>query len=99
MQVTKLSEAEIQGRLGDVPGWQVAGDALTKTFTFRTFADGIAFVTRVADVAKAADHHPDIDIRSTKVTLTLNTDDAGSKVTQKDVALAKKVEQAAAVRG
>jgi 4a-hydroxytetrahydrobiopterin dehydratase len=94
-----LSDIAIQRELGSLPGWARRGDALTKTFTFRTFAEAIAFVTRVADVASAADHHPDIDIRHTKVTLTLNTNDAGSKVTQKDVALAKKVEQAAAVRG
>jgi 4a-hydroxytetrahydrobiopterin dehydratase len=72
---------------------------LTKTFAFRTFAEGIGFVTRVADVAEAADHHPDIDIRHTRITLALSTQDAGGRITHKDVALAKKVEQAAAVRG
>ena len=99
MPTEPLSDIAIQRELGSLPGWARRGDALVKTFTFRAFPDAIAFVTRVADVAQAADHYPDIDIRYMKVTLTLNTDDAGGKVTQKDVALARKVEQAAAVRG
>jgi 4a-hydroxytetrahydrobiopterin dehydratase len=94
-----LSDIAIQRELGTLAGWSRRGNVLTKTFTFRTFPEGIAFVTRVADAAEAADHHPDIDIRYTKVTVSLSTHDAGGKITHKDVALARKTEQAAAVRG
>ena len=99
MPTEPLSDIAIQRELGSLPGWARRGGALTKTFTFRTFPEGIAFVTRVADVAEAAQHHPDIDVRQTKVTLSLCTADAGGRVTEKDVALARKVEQAAQVRG
>lgn len=95
----RLSDIAIQRELGTLPGWSRRGDVLTKAFSFRTFSEGIAFVTRVADAAVADDHHPDIDIRFTKVTIALTTPDAGGKITQKDLVLAKKVEQAAAVRG
>ncbi len=89
----KLSDLEIQRALTGLTGWSRRGDALTKTFTFERFADGIAFVDRVARAADAMVHHPDIDIRYTKVTTTLSTHDAGG-VTQKDLDLAKKVEAA-----
>jgi 4a-hydroxytetrahydrobiopterin dehydratase len=44
----------------------------------------------VAELAEAADHHPDIDIRYSKVTLTLSTHDAGG-LTERDFALAGKI--------
>ena len=99
MPTEPLSDIAIQRELGSLPGWSRRAGVLTKTFTFRTFAEGIGFVTRVADAAEAAEHHPDIDIRHTRVTVGLSTQAAGGRITHKDVALARKVEQAAAVRG
>ena len=89
----KLSDLEIQRALGGLAGWARRGDALTKTFTFEKFADGIAFVGRVAKAADEMDHHPDIDIRYTKITMTLSTHDAGG-ITQSDLGLAQKIESA-----
>lgn len=88
----KLSDLEIQRALGGLTGWSRRGDALTKTFTFATFAEGIAFVERIARLADAKQHHPDIDIRYTKVTLVLSTHDAGG-ITEKDLELAGAIEQ------
>lgn len=88
---TRLSDLEIQRALGSLPGWARRGEVLTKSFTFPTFAEGIAFVQRAARAADAADHHPDIDIRFTKVVFTLSTHDAGG-ITAKDLALATTIE-------
>lgn len=90
---SKLSDLEIQRALGRLPGWSRRGDALTKTYTFSSFADGIAFVTRVAKAADARNHHPDIDIRYTKITCLLTTHDAGG-VTESDLKLAEDIEKA-----
>lgn len=87
-----LSDLEIQRALGGLTGWSRRGDALTKTFTFATFAEGITFVDRIAKLADARQHHPDIDIRYTKVTLVLSTHDAGG-ITEKDLELAGAIEQ------
>jgi 4a-hydroxytetrahydrobiopterin dehydratase len=87
----KLSDLEIQRALGGLSGWSRRGDTLMKTFTFDKFADGIAFVGRVAKVADEMDHHPDIDIRYTKVTMSLSTHDAGG-ITQSDLKLAERIE-------
>lgn len=90
---TRLSDLEIQRALGALPGWTRRGDALVKTFSFARFADGIDFVQRVARAAESANHHPDIDIRYTKITCSLSTHDAGG-ITEADLALAKEIEAA-----
>jgi 4a-hydroxytetrahydrobiopterin dehydratase len=87
----KLSDLEIQRALGGLNGWSRRGDVLTKTFAFERFADGIAFVSRIATAADAMNHHPDIDIRYTKITIVLSTHDAGG-ITQNDLDLAQKIE-------
>ena len=91
---SKLSDVEIHRALSALNGWSRRGDALVKTFTFPRFADGIAFVNRVARIADDMDHHPDIDIRYTKVTMTLSTHDAGG-VTELDVKLAEAMDKIA----
>ncbi len=91
---TALSDLEIRRALGPLPGWTRKGEVITKTYSFARFADGIRFVDDVARIADTADHHPDIDIRYTKVTFALSTHDAGG-ITQSDVDLAKAIEAAA----
>ena len=88
----KLSDLEIQRALGGLAGWARRGDTLVKTYTFERFADGISFVDRVAIAADAMDHHPDIDIRYTKVLIALSTHDAGG-ITKMDLELADKIER------
>ena len=88
---SKLSDVEIHRALSALTGWSRRGDTLVKTFTFQRFADGIAFVNRVARIADEMDHHPDIDIRYTKVTVSLSTHDAGG-VTKSDLKLAERIE-------
>jgi 4a-hydroxytetrahydrobiopterin dehydratase len=92
--MAKLPDQEIAERVKRLAGWARAGDAIRKTFTFSKFADGIRFVDRVAAAADAMDHHPDIDIRYTAITLTLSTHSAGG-LTAKDFDLAAKIEAAA----
>jgi 4a-hydroxytetrahydrobiopterin dehydratase len=89
----RLSDISIQRELGNLPGWTRRGDVITKTFQFRDFLTGIDFVAEVAKAADAADHHPDIDIRYTKVTCALSTHSAGG-ITQMDLDMAKKIDAA-----
>lgn len=83
-----LSDIAIQRELGSLNGWTRRGGAIVKTYQFKTFPDGIAFIGRVAEVAEAANHHPDIDIRYTKIICSLSTHDSGG-ITQKDLDLAR----------
>jgi 4a-hydroxytetrahydrobiopterin dehydratase len=87
----KLSDIEIQRSLGARTGWTRRGNAITRTFEFPTFPEAIAFVNRIADVAERMDHHPDVDIRYTKVTCALSTHSAGG-ITAKDFKLAEAID-------
>jgi 4a-hydroxytetrahydrobiopterin dehydratase len=88
----KLSDIAIQRELGGLTGWARKGDALVKTYAMRSFPQGIAFVNRIADLAETMNHHPDIDIRYTKITCTLSTHDSGG-ITEHDVNLARGIER------
>ena len=90
----KLSDLEIRRALGALPGWSRKGEAVAKTYSFARFSDGIRFVQQVSGLADGMNHHPDIDIRYTNVTFSLSTHDAGG-ITQKDLDLAKAIEDAA----
>ncbi|MEP6765162.1 MAG: 4a-hydroxytetrahydrobiopterin dehydratase [Gemmatimonadaceae bacterium] len=90
-----LSDIEIQRGLGTLPGWSRKGDTLVKGYHFATFPKGIDFIRRVADVAESMNHHPDIDVRYTKVNFVLSSHDAGG-ITERDLALARAIEDLAA---
>ena len=95
---SKLSDIEVQRMLGAHAGWTRRGNAITKTFEFPTFPAAIAFVNRIGDAAERMDHHPDVDIRYTKVTCSLSTHSAGG-ITAKDFKLAENIDQQAENRG
>jgi len=86
-----LSDIAIQRELGNLNGWARRGGAIVKAYQFKTFPEGIAFINRVAAAAEAAQHHPDIDIRYTKIICSLSTHDSGG-ITQKDLDLAREMD-------
>jgi 4a-hydroxytetrahydrobiopterin dehydratase len=88
----KSTSAQIKTALASVPDWKKKGAAITRTFQFKDFPAAIKFVNAVAKPAEKEYHHPDIDIRWNKVTLTLSTHDAGG-LTQKDFKLAKQFDR------
>ncbi len=73
--------------LASHPGWELDGETLRRTFVLADFGEAIGFVNRLALAAEKADHHPDIDIRWNKVTLTLSTHSEGG-LTVNDLDLA-----------
>ena len=88
---TLLSDNEIVAALAGLPAWRRQGDAIVREHRFPTFREAIAFVDRVADLAEAADHHPDIDIRWRRVVLSLTTK-ASHGLTARDVGLATQID-------
>jgi 4a-hydroxytetrahydrobiopterin dehydratase len=87
-----MDDAALQQQLSNLPGWQLDGGMIRKTYSFKNFVAAMAWVTHVAFLAEAHGHHPDIDIRYNRVTLALVTHDAGNTVTQKDLDLAGAIE-------
>lgn len=86
-----LDDATIERALADLDGWERDGDALMRTLRFPSFLDAIAFIVRVADVAEAADHHPELTNVYWNVSIRLTTHDAGG-VTDRDVDLARAID-------
>jgi 4a-hydroxytetrahydrobiopterin dehydratase len=88
--VARLDETEVARRLAALSGWERAGDEIRRTFAFPDFKAALAFVNRVGALAEAMNHHPDIDVRYSRVTLALTTHDAGG-LTARDFELAEKL--------
>jgi 4a-hydroxytetrahydrobiopterin dehydratase len=86
----KLSDLELQRALAGLPGWTRRGDTITRTFQLPAFMDVINAVNRIAQAAERRNHHPDIDIRYNKLTISLSTHDAGG-VTMADVELGEEI--------
>lgn len=92
-----LTDEEIETCLKPLEGWRHQGNFITKTFDFEDFMDGIGFIDRVAKVAEAQEHHPDIHVRYTRVKLEIQTHSEGG-VTKWDIGLAKEIEKSLARR-
>jgi 4a-hydroxytetrahydrobiopterin dehydratase len=88
------SDGEIQSALSELPGWKRDGKAIVKMFDLKGFKAAMAFAGTVGELAERADHHPDILIQFSKVTLTLSSHDKGG-ITDRDLRLARQIEAAA----
>ncbi|NBC66842.1 MAG: 4a-hydroxytetrahydrobiopterin dehydratase [Bacteroidetes bacterium] len=88
-----LSKKQIEEELEQLDGWSFEGDTITKDFSFPDFKEAISFMVRVGFEAEALVHHPDWSNVYNSVSITLSTHDAGDKVTEKDIKLAKTIEE------
>lgn len=86
----RLDKDAIDRELAATPGWELAEDAIVRTFEFADFMAAIGFVNRVAEIAEEENHHPDIGVRWNKVTLTQSTHVAGG-LTEYDFRVARRV--------
>jgi 4a-hydroxytetrahydrobiopterin dehydratase len=88
-----LPESEAAELSVDVPEWERDGTrALRREFDFPNFRDAFGFVTRVALIAEAEGHHPDIELGWGRAALELTTH-AASGLTRNDFVLAAKIDQ------
>lgn len=87
-----LTDDRIRAALTDLPGWSHEDDALAKTFTFDDFRAALAFIVRVGFEAEQRGHHPNLTNVYNRVEIALTTHDAGDRVTEKDVDLARAIE-------
>ncbi|HEX5085607.1 MAG TPA: 4a-hydroxytetrahydrobiopterin dehydratase [Blastocatellia bacterium] len=89
----KLTEEQIQDALARLADWNREGDWLTRNLKFENFKGAMEFVNRVAVVAEAMDHHPDILIHGwNKVRLSVTTHSEGG-LTGKDFKLAERINE------
>lgn len=88
-----LSKEEILKRLAKFPGWKFGDDKIKKTFEFSSFTEAVDFVRGLVNFCNNIDHHPDIQINYKKVTFELQTSSVGSKVTERDLTVAREIER------
>lgn len=93
--MASLSDDDVRAELGSLPGWRLEGGSIRKEFTFTGFRAAIGFIDRLAEVAIAARHHPDLENHYNRVVVSLTSHDAGG-VTSADLALARGIEAVAA---
>ena len=74
-ELRKLTEVEIESRLGSLPGWTIANGKLHREFQFKDFVSAFAFMTAVALVAESKNHHPEWFNVYNKVIVDLTTHD------------------------
>ena len=84
-----LPSAQIQAALAGLPGWQMEGSKLLKTYRFEDFKAALAFINQAGAIAEQQGHHPEIHNVWNRVTLRLCTHDAGDQITEKDLTLAR----------
>ena len=90
----KLSDADIQTKLSDIPGWAVVAGKLHREYKFKDFVHAFGFMASAALVAESMNHHPEwFNVYST-VNVDLATHDVGG-ITELDFTLAGKMEELA----
>ena len=94
MTTRRATKAEIQDLLAEFDGWTVASGKLHREYKFRNFVEAFGFMAQVALLAERAAHHPEWCNVYKKVVVDLTTHDAGG-ITQKDLDLAREMEQIA----
>lgn len=86
-----LSPKIIQERMKKIPEWELNEDSISRSFEFDEYLPAIDFVNTVAEIAEEAQHHPDISISYTNVTLVLTTHSKGG-LTESDFEVAIRID-------
>ena len=92
--MARLEENEVERRLTELPGWSRSGEAITRDFGCGDFAGSVEFVNRLARVAEEMNHHPDLAISWSTVTVTISTHSEGG-LTGADFELARRIDELA----
>jgi 4a-hydroxytetrahydrobiopterin dehydratase len=88
------SEQEASRALADLPSWRAERGVIVRTYETEGWGTTLMLVNAIGFIAEAADHHPDLEVSWSKVTIRLSTHSAGG-ITDKDVALAREIERLA----
>jgi 4a-hydroxytetrahydrobiopterin dehydratase len=87
----RLSPEDVTAALNDLPLWSGGTDGIERTIRLPSFRAAVEAIGTIADVAEEMDHHPDIDLRWTKIRVAVVTHSAGG-LTELDLALARRVD-------
>lgn len=88
-----LTDTQITDVLNDLPGWAYRDDRITRHYKFKDFNEALGFIVRVGLLSEQHNHHPELFNVYNTVKVSLNTHDAGGKVTKKDADLAAAIQK------
>jgi 4a-hydroxytetrahydrobiopterin dehydratase len=94
MTITRATEAEIQKAIAELGSWTVEDGKLHREYRFRDFVQAFGFMAQIALLAERAAHHPEWSNVYNRVVVDLTTHEAQG-ITQKDLDLAREMEQIA----
>ncbi len=86
----KLSDADINQRLSEAPGWRYANGKLRREFSTGNFNKGVQLVVKISGIADQLNHHPDVILTYPRVAVEIYTHDVGG-ITDFDFELAKRI--------
>ena len=92
--MARLDENEVERRLAELPEWSRSGEAITRDFGCGDFAGSVEFVNRLTPRAEEMNHHPDLSISWSTVTVTISTHSEGG-LTAADFELARQIDELA----
>ena len=87
----RLSDAEVRDRLPRIASWILRDGRLHRDFSFPDFVEAFGFMSRVALLAEARNHHPDWSNAWNKVSIDLVSHDVGG-ISQRDFDLATAID-------
>ncbi len=90
MAIEKLSPATIEIKLTELDGWTLVADSLVRLFAFKNFVEAFAFMSQVAVLAEAMNHHPEWSNVYNRVEINLTTHDVGG-LSERDFSLAQQI--------
>jgi len=95
-EMQPLSPFDRSRLAGTLPLWRMAPgrDAIERGFKFADFSAAWGFMSRVALLAEAQDHHPEWSNTYNRVSIVLTTHDAGG-LSDRDVRLAQAIDRVA----
>ena len=90
MEEKLLTPDQINSLRKELPQWEINQSLLRREWQFKNFVDAFGFITKVAMIAEARNHHPDWSNIYAQVIIQLTTHDLGG-LSHKDVELAKAI--------
>jgi 4a-hydroxytetrahydrobiopterin dehydratase len=91
---TTYDEAQIAEHLRELPGWFYEDKWIRRVYKTDGWPTTLMLVNAIGYLAEAAYHHPDLSVTWGRVVVKLSTHSAGG-ITDKDFALARKIEEVA----
>jgi 4a-hydroxytetrahydrobiopterin dehydratase len=89
--MARLSDTEIDDRLSGLDDWKRSGDSIVKQFEHGDFKGSVDFVNRLTPEAEDMNHHPDLEISWSTVTVSISTHSEGG-LTENDFELARRID-------